>query len=98
MNVHSELKQVKMKTIFITGASSGLGKATARLFAQKGWKVIATMRDPEKETELIGLTNVSLLALDVADPIQIDRIVAEVVAKSDVDVVFNNAVMPWQVR
>ncbi|HZG24974.1 MAG TPA: SDR family NAD(P)-dependent oxidoreductase, partial [Chitinophagaceae bacterium] len=29
------------RTIFITGASSGLGKATAKLFASKGWTVIA---------------------------------------------------------
>jgi NAD(P)-dependent dehydrogenase (short-subunit alcohol dehydrogenase family) len=41
-----------MSTIFITGASSGLGKATAKLLASKGWNVIATMRHPEKETEL----------------------------------------------
>ena len=40
------------RTIFITGASSGLGKATAKLFALKDWKVIATMRNPEKEKEL----------------------------------------------
>ncbi|WP_317040711.1 SDR family NAD(P)-dependent oxidoreductase [Chryseobacterium artocarpi] len=46
-----------MKTIFITGASSGLGKATAKLFHSKGWNVIATMRTPEKETELSSLEN-----------------------------------------
>ena len=39
-------------TIFITGSSTGLGRATALLFAAKGWKVIATMRSPDKETEL----------------------------------------------
>ena len=39
------------KTIFITGSSSGLGRAAAKLFASKGWNVIATMRTPEKETE-----------------------------------------------
>jgi len=43
------------KTIFITGSSTGLGRATAKLFASHGWKVIATMRTPEKETELGGL-------------------------------------------
>lgn len=43
------------KVIFITGASSGLGKATSLFFAQQGWNVIATMRNPEKETELKNL-------------------------------------------
>ena len=42
----------RAKTIFITGSSSGLGRATAKLFAAKGWGVIATMRNPEKEKEL----------------------------------------------
>ena len=46
-----------MKTIFITGASTGLGKSTAKLFQAKGWKVIATMRRPELEKELNALEN-----------------------------------------
>ena len=41
-----------MKTIFITGAFSGLGKATAKLFSAKGWQVIASMRNSEKGKEL----------------------------------------------
>lgn len=53
------------KTIFITGASSGLGKATAKLFQSKGWSVIATMRNPEKENELKELPNITLRKLDV---------------------------------
>ncbi|MDE1192690.1 MAG: SDR family NAD(P)-dependent oxidoreductase [Arachidicoccus sp.] len=58
------------KTIFITGASSGMGKATAKLFQAKGWNVIATMRNPAKETELTELENVTVLPLDVTNPEQ----------------------------
>jgi NAD(P)-dependent dehydrogenase (short-subunit alcohol dehydrogenase family) len=79
-----------MKTIFITGASTGLGKATAKLFQGKGWKVIATMRQPEKETELSQLKNVTLLPLDVTNPEQIRNAVQQAILQG-VDVVFNNA-------
>lgn len=80
-----------MKTIFITGASSGLGKATAKLFASKGWKVIATMRNPSKERELSQISNVTILELDVSNPDQIKSAVASALALGDIDVVFNNA-------
>lgn len=79
------------KTIFITGASSGLGKATAKLFQAKGWNVIATMRNPEKETELTQLENVTLLQLDVTDPGQIAEIAGKATGLHTIDVVFNNA-------
>ena len=80
-----------MKTIFITGASAGLGKATAKLFQSKGWKVIATMRTPEKETELNKLENVTLLPLDVTNMEQIEATVEKAIQLGDIDVVFNNA-------
>lgn len=79
------------KTIFITGASSGLGKAAAKLFQAKGWQVIATMRTPEKETELNQLSNVTLLPLDVTDTNAIEATVAEATKQYDIDVVLNNA-------
>lgn len=79
------------KTIFITGASAGLGKATAKLFQAQGWKVIATMRDPRKETELTALSNVTLLPLDITDPKAIASTVATVTETGKIDVVFNNA-------
>jgi len=41
-----------MKTVLITGTSSGIGKSTVKLFHQKGWNVIATSRNPEKEKDL----------------------------------------------
>ncbi len=80
-----------MKTIFITGASAGLGKATAKLFQSEGWKVIATMRHPGKETELTQLENVTVLPLDVTNVEQTGKTVKEVIASGGVDVVFNNA-------
>jgi NAD(P)-dependent dehydrogenase (short-subunit alcohol dehydrogenase family) len=79
------------KAIFITGASSGLGRATARLFAAKGWKVIASMRDPKREKELGNLAGVTLMALDVTDPRAIESVAEQVVTSGGVDVVFNNA-------
>ena len=54
-------------TILITGASSGIGKETAKLFQSKGWNVIATMRNPENETELKNLDNIFVTHLDVLD-------------------------------
>lgn len=80
-----------MKTVFITGASSGLGKATAKLFQSKGWQVIATMRNPDRETELNQLDNVVLLPLDVTNPEQIQNTVSKSIEMGNVDVVFNNA-------
>jgi NAD(P)-dependent dehydrogenase (short-subunit alcohol dehydrogenase family) len=79
------------KTIFITGASTGLGKATAKLFQTRGWNVIATMRNPDSATELSQLENITLLPLDVTDPVQINSTVAKAIAIQDIDVVFNNA-------
>ena len=79
------------KSIFITGASSGIGKGTAKFFHEKGWNVIATMRKPEKENELDQLENVHLLPLDVTDLDQIDKTVQEAIDLHPIDVVLNNA-------
>ena len=79
------------KRIFITGASSGLGKAAAKLFASHGWQVIATMRNPQNEEELDKLDNISLLKLDVTDVDQIKTAAQQATAMGPIDVVFNNA-------
>lgn len=80
-----------MNTIFIVGSSSGIGKATTKLFAEKGWTVLATMRTPEKETELNAYPNVHLLSLDVTKPEQIKATVSTALKEHDADVLFNNA-------
>ena len=79
------------KTIFITGASAGIGKATAKFFAQQGWHVIATMRKPENEQELNLIDNVTLLPLDVTNLEQIKETTQKALTLGPVDVVFNNA-------
>lgn len=91
MNIHSKIYSLFMKTIFITGAASGLGKATALLFAQRGWRVLATMRTLEADAELAAFPTVTQLALDVTNPGEIKQVVVQVTAEQGVDVVFNNA-------
>jgi len=80
------------KTVLITGASSGFGKAAAKLFDTNGWNVIATMRSPEKETELAALGNVFISKLDVTDKQSIQNAVKSGIEKfGKIDVLVNNA-------
>jgi NAD(P)-dependent dehydrogenase (short-subunit alcohol dehydrogenase family) len=80
------------KTVFITGSSSGLGKLTAKHFASQGWNVAATLRTPEKETELTRYSNIRLIRLDVTDTVQVKEAVAAAIdAFGKIDVVVNNA-------
>jgi NADP-dependent 3-hydroxy acid dehydrogenase YdfG len=80
------------KTILITGASSGIGKATALDFQEQGWNVIATMRSPEKESELNKLENVQLEKLDVLDLASIEQAIKNGISKfGKIDALLNNA-------
>lgn len=79
-------------TVLITGASSGFGKEAVKLFHTKGWNVIATMRSPEKETELSALSDVLITRLDVTDNVTIQHAVNEGIQKfGKIDVLVNNA-------
>ncbi|MEM9417746.1 MAG: SDR family oxidoreductase [Planctomycetota bacterium] len=81
-----------MNTILITGASSGIGKATAIYFQQQGWNVVASMRKPENDTELSALDNVLVTRLDVLDQDSIAAAVAAGIEKfGRIDALLNNA-------
>ena len=79
------------QTIFITGSSTGLGRATALLFAVHGWKVIATMRRPDQDSELARTPGITVLPLDVTDRTQIAAAARRAIELGGVDVLFNNA-------
>jgi len=76
-----------MKTILITGCSSGFGHATALWFLERGWKVIATMRTPRAEL-FPESAHLRLLPLDVTDATSIRQTLAEA---GEIDVLVNNA-------
>ena len=53
------MSQPQIKTVFITGASSGIGRASALYFQDRGWQVVATMRNPDQAGELAALPGVA---------------------------------------
>ncbi|MCY7272160.1 MAG: SDR family oxidoreductase, partial [Phormidesmis sp. CAN_BIN44] len=80
------------KTVLITGASTGIGLATAKLFQQRGWNVVATMRSLEQKSDLMTLDNTLCLRLDVTDSASITQAVTATLEKfSTIDVLVNNA-------
>lgn len=80
------------KTVFITGASSGIGRETALHFLGKGWKVAATMRRPEDRSTGLEGKGIELLHLDVTDPASVRAAFQAAAGKlGGPDVVVNNA-------
>jgi NAD(P)-dependent dehydrogenase (short-subunit alcohol dehydrogenase family) len=80
------------KTVLITGSSTGIGRASALLFHQKGWQVAASMRTPEREQELAKMDRMFCPRLDVTDEASIARAVEETIARfGGIDVLVNNA-------
>ncbi|MFV0396300.1 MAG: SDR family NAD(P)-dependent oxidoreductase [Coprobacillaceae bacterium] len=80
------------KTIFITGASTGIGKETALLFQKNDWNVIATMRNVNDGEELSKLENILVLPCDVLNIASIQKAIHKGLAHfKQIDVIVNNA-------
>lgn len=78
-------------TVLITGSSSGIGRATTQFFAEQGWNVAATARNPADLSSLVG-ASVLALPLDVTNEASVASAVAATIARfSGIDVLVNNA-------
>jgi NAD(P)-dependent dehydrogenase (short-subunit alcohol dehydrogenase family) len=85
--IETTLETHIMKTVLITGCSSGYGLETARYFLAQGWKVIATMRSPRADL-FPPSEHLHVIALNVTKP---ESIAAALEASGPIDVLVNNA-------
>src|SRR5690606_33416144 len=83
-----------MPTIFVTGATSGFGAATARLFAENGWRVVATGRRTERLEALkaeFPAGTIHAAVMDLRDKAAVDAAVAALPAEfRPITCLFNN--------
>jgi NAD(P)-dependent dehydrogenase (short-subunit alcohol dehydrogenase family) len=80
-----------MPTVLVTGCSTGFGLEIARHFLDRGWTVVATMRNPQ-DSRLPPSDRLRVLPLDVAEQASIDAAIADAGA---IDVLVNNAGIGW---
>lgn len=79
------------KTILIVGTSTGIGEATVKLLSSKGYKVLATTRDPSKAENISKLENVTLVKLDILDYKDVEKVCAKLMNDYQIDICYCNA-------
>ena len=79
------------RRVVVTGASTGIGQATARLLAQRGWKVVAVARRRERLEALATEIGCEYWAADLTDEAQVEELAAHVLDRGHVDALVNNA-------
>lgn len=79
------------KRVVVTGASSGIGAASLRVFAELGWQTVAVARRADKLAELAAETGAHAIACDVTDENQVARMAEEVAATGGATALVNNA-------
>lgn len=85
------MKNSDFKVVLVTGGTSGIGKATAKLLSQKGFIVYAVGRDTSKAQDLKNF-GVHLEFMDMEDEESMKRVVSKIVNESGrIDVLVNNA-------
>lgn len=79
------------RRVVVTGASSGIGEATARLLAKHGWQVVAVARRRERLEALADEIGCEYWAADLSDLTQVEEMAARVLESGPVDALVNNA-------
>jgi ribitol 2-dehydrogenase len=95
MTAETKLTQsLRGKSVLVTGASSGIGRATARAFAREGMRVALSARSLDKLQSLADELGDSAIVIpaDLTVPDEVDRLIAESIDRLDgIDVLFANA-------
>ena len=79
------------RRVVVTGASTGIGQATARLLATRGWRVVAVARRRERLEALATEIGCEYWAADLTDEAQVEELAAHVLDRGHVDALVNNA-------
>ena len=79
------------RRVVVTGASSGIGEATARAFASRGWEVVGVARRADRLAALAADTGIRTIVADLTDQDDVDRVRDDLAALGPVHALVNNA-------